>query len=246
MSHVQALAFYKQKKYEKAFLIWKEEASRGNDQAMVNIGLLYLKGEGVAQDPVLSKDWFEQAIIYNNASAYYNVALMYQNAIGVEKDDALTLTYFKHAASNGHIGANFRLALMLLDKKDNIDLLKEGFEYLLFAAKNGHPMAMAKIGGIGRNVELPKEQYNEIFRSKSNETQFTMIQEAIDEHIKPTLLKDGGDILLLEVKNMQNIEIRMLYMGSCSGCSLSTTGTYEMIRNILTVLIDEGIEIYAA
>lgn len=229
----QALAFYKQKKYEKAFLLWKEEASKGNDQAMVNIGLLYLKGEGVAQDPRLSKNWFEQAITYNNPSAYYNIALMYQNAIGVEKDDVLALTYFKSAAAFGHSGANFRLGLMLLDRKDDVNLLRDGFEYLLRAAKGGHPMAMAKIGGIGRSIELPKEQQNRIFRSKPHEMQQYMIQEAIDEHIKPILLKDGGDILLLEVKSIPSIEIRMLYGGSCSGCSLATTGTYEMIRNIL-------------
>jgi len=246
MSHVQALAFYKQKKYEKAFLLWKEEASRGNDQAMVNIGLLYLKGEGVAQDPALSKNWFEQAITHNNPSAYYNIALMYQNAIGVEKDDALALTYFKSAAAFGHSGANFRLGLMLLDRKDDIDLLRDGFEHLLHAAKGGHLMAMAKIGGIGRSIELPKEQQNKIFRSKPIEMQRSMIQEAIDQHIKPMLLKDGGDILLLEVKNTPSIEIQMLYGGSCSGCSLATTGTYEMIRNILVNLIDEEIDIYAA
>lgn len=241
-----ALTFYKQKKYEKAFLIWKEEASKGNDQAMVNIGLLYLKGEGVAQDPMLSKNWFDQAIIHNNASAYYNVALMYQNAIGLEKDDALALTYFKHAASHGHNGANFRLGLMLLDKKEDLDILKDGFGHLLSAAKGGHPMAIAKIGGIDRSVQLPKEKQNEIFRSKPQEIQHSMIQEAVNEHIKPILLKDGGDILLLEVKSTPSIEIWMLYGGSCSGCSLATTGTYEMIRNILVKLIDEEIDIYAA
>ncbi len=246
MSHVQALAFYKQKKYEKAFLLWKEEASKGNDQAMVNIGLLYLKGEGVAQDPALSKSWFDQAIIHNNPSAYYNIALMYQNSIGVKRDDTLALTYFKHAATYGHAGANFRLGLMLLDKKDDLNLLRDGFEHLMRAANGKHPMAIAKIGGIGRSVQLPKEKHNEIFRSKPHEIQHSMIQEAIDEHVKPILLKDGGDILLLEIKSTPSIEIRMLYQGSCSGCSLATTGTYEMIRNILVNLIDEEIDIYAA
>jgi len=246
MSHIQALAFYKQKKYEKAFLLWKEEALGGNDQAMVNIGLLYLKGEGVAQDPHLSKTWFEQAIHHDNPSAYYNIALMYQNGIGVKNDDVLALDYFKSAANRGHAGANFRLGLMLLDKKDDLDILKEGFEHLLHAAKAKHPMAMAKIGGIGRSIELSKEKLNEIFRSNPHETQLSMIQEAIDKHIKPILFKDGGDISLLEVKSTPSIEIWMLYGGSCSGCSLATTGTYEMIRNILTDLIDEAIEIYAA
>ncbi len=242
----QALTFYKQKKYEKAFLLWKEEALSGNDQAMVNIGLLYLKGEGVTQDPHLSRVWFKQAMHHDNPSAYYNIALMYQNSIGVKKDDVLALDYFRSAASKGHVGANFRLALMLLDNKDSIDLLREGFEYLLYAAKKGHLMATAKIGGIGRNVKLPKEQQNTIFRSRPKEIQRTMIQEAIDQYIKPMLLKDGGDILLLNIKETLDIEIHLLYSGNCSGCSLSTTGTFEMIRNILTNLIDESIEIYVA
>ena len=246
MSHAQALSFYKQKKYEKAFLLWKDEVDSDNDQAMVNIGLLYLKGEGVAQDARLAKEWFEKAIVQGNTSAYYNLALMYQNEIGVEKDNAIAIENFKKASLGGHSGANLRLGMMMLEDKSNKELLGEGFEYLLRSAKGGNPIAISKIGGIGRGVDIPDEQKNSDFRAKGLDSQVSLIQDAIDEHIKPILLKDGGDIIVLSVEASPKVEIRMLYGGNCSGCSLATTGTYEIIRTTLVNLIDEEIDIYVA
>lgn len=119
MSHIEALKAYRNEDYSLAKKLWINESDNDNDQAMVNLGLLYLKGEGVQKDFALAKDWFEKALKYENASAYYNLALMYQSHIGVEEDLDKALFYFQKAHKLGHANASFRLGVWLL--KDRID-----------------------------------------------------------------------------------------------------------------------------
>ncbi|MBY0540653.1 MAG: hypothetical protein K2P52_04475, partial [Campylobacterales bacterium] len=74
MEHRAALEAYKNKDFKKAHDIWIEEAKLKNDQAMANLGLMYLKGEGVEKDYTKAKEWFEQASAYDNDSANFNLA----------------------------------------------------------------------------------------------------------------------------------------------------------------------------
>lgn len=50
MSHTEALSAYKLQDFERAFELWLEESKQNNHQAMANLGLMYLKGEGVIKD----------------------------------------------------------------------------------------------------------------------------------------------------------------------------------------------------
>ena len=243
MKHREALAAYRSKDYEKALNIWLEEEKHKNDQAMTNIGLMYLKGEGVTKDFTLAREWFEKAALYDNASANYNLALMYQTKIGVEEDMDKAIAYFRKAVAKDHQSASFRLGLLLLKDRTNLSLVKEGFDAMLKAAKSGHPMAVAQMGGVAKekneNCEINKE-----FRLKSTDSQLEIIMDALDRYIRPILVKDGGDITLLEYKNDPDIEFRLAYLGNCAGCSLGATSTYELIRSTLSQIIDDNISIY--
>ena len=243
MKHREALAAYKSKDFEKAHAIWQEEAKLKNDQAMANLGLMYLKGEGVSADYSIAKDWFEKASSFDNDSANFNLALMYQTKIGVEEDIDKAKEYFRRAVRKNHTQAAFRLALILLQDRQNIESVKEGFDCMLKAAKNGHTMATIQLTGIDKplpeNVEL-----NEHFRAQSTEKQLEIINDTLDRFIRPILLKDGGNILLIDYANEPEIEVRLAYQGACVGCSIASTGTYEMIKGTLEKVIDSRVRIY--
>jgi Fe-S cluster biogenesis protein NfuA len=243
MKHREALAAYKSKDFEKAHAIWQEEAKVKNDQAMANLGLMYLKGEGVSIDYPKAKDWFEKASEYDNDSANYNLALMYQTKIGVEEDMDKAKEYFRRAVRKNHTQAAFRLALVLLQDRQNIEGVKEGFDCMLKAAKNGHAMASIQLTGIDKplaeNVEL-----NDHFRAQTMEKQLEIINDTLDRFIRPILLKDGGNILLIDYANEPEIEVRLAYQGACVGCSIASTGTYEMIKGTLEKVIDSRVRIY--
>jgi len=243
MSHREALSAYRAKDFEKAFSIWIEEAKLKNDQAMANLGLMYLKGEGVEKNFVEAKKWFEEASEYDNDSANYNLALMYQGAIGIPEDAQKAIEYFRKAVQKDHQGASFRLGLLLLKDRTNKELVAEGFECMLNAAKTGHPMALAQMGGVDKEPNTACEP-NKLFRNKSTKEQLEIVNDAIDRYIRPILVKDGGDIMVLDYLNEPEIEIRLAYMGNCAGCSLGATSTYDLIKNTLSQVIDENISIY--
>jgi Fe-S cluster biogenesis protein NfuA len=241
--HRRALAAYRAKDYETAKAIWEVEAKFKNDQAMTNLGLLYLKGEGVEKDFSKAKEWFEKASLYDNPSANYNLAQMYQGAIGVAEDVEKAIEYFRRAVAYNHQLASFRLGLLLLKDRTNIEYVKEGFESMLRAAKSGHAMAKIQMGGVDRVINSNATE-NAVFRNKSVDAQLEVVKDAIERYIRPILVKDGGDILLIDYKIDPNIEIRLAYQGSCAGCSLAATSTYDLILNTLMQVIDEKIEVY--
>lgn len=238
-----ALKAYRAKEYETAKTIWEELAKQNDSQAMTNLGLIYLKGEGVEKDFAKAKGYFLEGSALDNDSANYNLALMYQSAIGVEEDIEKAIGYFRKATAKNHQNANFRLGLLLLKDRTNPDRLKEGFECMLNAALDGHPVAITQMGGVGKPVNEECEP-NLNFREKRYEEQIALIDDALVRYIKPILIKDGGDITLLEYKNNPNIELRLAYLGNCAGCSLGATSTYELIKTTLAQIIDENIRIY--
>ncbi len=243
MQHREGLAAYRAKDYDKAIEIWTNEARFKSDQAMTNLGLLYLKGEGVAKDYDKAKEWFEMASEYGNDSANYNLALMYQTSIGVAEDIPLAIEYFRRAVAKDHQSACFRLGLLLLKDRTDQDLVAEGFDAMLKAAKSGHPMAMAQMGGFDKLPDSDAKP-NMLFRSKSREAQIETIEDALERYIRPILIKDGGNVALLGYVTEPQIEIRLAYQGNCAGCSLGATNTYEMIRSTLSQVIDGNIRIY--
>jgi len=243
MEHREALKAYKEKDFDKAINLWKQEVKHKNDQAMTNIGLMYLKGEGVEKNFTTAREWFEKASEYGNDSANYNLALMYQTKLGVDEDQDAAIDYFRRAVMKNHQGANFRLGLVLLKDRTDEDRVKEGFECMLNAARSGHPMAMAQMGGMDREPNTACEPNNQ-FRMYSKEKQLEVINDAINRYIRPILTKDGGDIKILDYINEPDIEIRLAYQGNCAGCSMASTSTYGIIIDTLSKVIDENIRLY--
>jgi len=56
------------------------------------------------------------------------------------------------------------------------------------------------------------------------------IEEILDRSIRPGLQADGGDIELMELKEN---ELKIMYMGACGGCPSAMMGTLDAIQNIL-------------
>ena len=242
MEHRMALEAYKNKDFKKAHDIWIEESKLKNDQAMANLGLMYLKGEGVEKDYTKAKEWFEQASAYDNDSANFNLALMYQTKIGVEEDIPKAVDYFRRSVAKNHVQAAFRLALILLKDRTDLKGVKEGFDCMLKAAKAGHVMATVQLTGVDKPLE--DGELNKNFRAKSLEDQLEILNDALERFIRPILKKDGGNIILLDYLNEPEIELRLAYQGACVGCSIASTGTYEMIKNTIEQVIDKRVRIY--
>ena len=86
--------------------------------------------------------------------------------------------------------------------------------------------------------------------SETSFKEMTIIQKSkavdaiIDKDIRPMLMMDGGNMEVLDIKEeAENIDIYIRYLGACSGCATSSTGTLYAIESVLKQQLDETIRV---
>ena len=98
--------------YATALREWKPLAEQGNAGAQYNLGLMYVKGEGVIQDYKTAVKWFTLAAEQGHAPAQFNLGLMYENGHGVPQDYKTAVKWWKLAAEQGHALSQLNLGVM--------------------------------------------------------------------------------------------------------------------------------------
>jgi len=78
----QALIFYQDKNYKKAYVIIEKEAQSGNKEAQYILAQIYEKGEGVNKDLLKAVHWYKQA-----ASKYAYVQKEYTKPKGAKEEN---------------------------------------------------------------------------------------------------------------------------------------------------------------
>lgn len=89
------------------------ELNKDNADAMYNVGLLYMKGQGVKQDYKLTKKWFRRAAFYGSIDAAYNLGAMFMSQKFGFPSKKEALHWWKQAAEQGHIDSQYNLAVLL-------------------------------------------------------------------------------------------------------------------------------------
>jgi len=70
------------------------------------------------------------------------------------------------------------------------------------------------------------------------------VESTIDKYIRQMLVMDGGDMEILDIKeNGAHIDVYIRYLGACSGCASSSTGTLYAIESVLKEKLDENIRV---
>lgn len=80
--------------------------------------------------------------------------------------------------------------------------------------------------------EKPKVKKNH----QSDNPEIQKINEILDRTVRPALQADGGDVEIIEL--VEN-ELKILYQGACGSCPSSLTGTLQAIENILQNELDK-------
>jgi NifU-like protein len=108
-----------------------------------------------------------------------------------------------------------------------VDLLEEYEKEKMAAA--------ADASGAGQ--DLPFAQMTLVQKLKA-------VDSTIDKYIRQMLVMDGGDMEILDIKeNGAHIDVYIRYLGACSGCASSSTGTLYAIESILKEKLDENIRV---
>jgi len=80
----------------------KRAAAKGNVQAQFDLGMMYLKGDGVRKNEQLAFTYFHKAARKNHVEAKFYMGLSFAEGKGVRKQTQLARYWFKLAAKAGH------------------------------------------------------------------------------------------------------------------------------------------------
>ena len=85
-----------------ALEMYERAADQGNISSMARLGVIYLRGEGVAKDAGKARVLFEEAVDAGNADAMVYLGLMYERGNGVGEDHKAAFGLYQRAADAGN------------------------------------------------------------------------------------------------------------------------------------------------
>jgi TPR repeat protein len=98
------LAAYNKGDYTTAVKEWRPLADQGVAAAQFNLGLLYLDGHGVPQDPAEAVKWFTKSAEQDYTEAQHNLGAMYGAGQGVKRDYVQAYKWLNICAAKGNAG----------------------------------------------------------------------------------------------------------------------------------------------
>ena len=97
----KGMTAYRSGDYQAALAEWRPLAESGHAAAQNNLGFMYAKGRGVAQDDAKVIAWYRRAAEQGLADSQYNLGLMFTDGEGVPKDFVRAHVWYSLAKSNG-------------------------------------------------------------------------------------------------------------------------------------------------
>jgi TPR repeat protein len=137
----------------------KRATNEGNAEAMFNLGLLYANGQGVTQDYVRAREWYEKAAEKGFPSAMGNLGVLYHNGQGVAQDYVRAREWYEKAADEGNAEAMFNLGLLYANGQGVTQDYVRAREWYEKAAEKGFPRAMGNLGLLYHNDQGVAQDY---------------------------------------------------------------------------------------
>ena len=138
-------AAYVKGDYANALKELKPLATKGNAKAQYFLGLMYAKGEGVAQDYMGAAWHYGLAAAQGHAGALNNLGVMYDKGQGVAPDHTEAARLYGLAAAKGNADAQFNLGELYKYGQGVAQDYKEAVRLYGLAAAQGHAVAANRL-----------------------------------------------------------------------------------------------------
>jgi TPR repeat protein len=126
---------------EESIQLLTPEAERGDGEAALLLGDMYLYGRGVPRDYQTARRWLEMAAKDGRSQAFFNLGAIYDKALGVDRDASQAIKWFTLAADQRDPDAQLNLALFYI-KGDGVPKnVATAEQWLERAANNGNTRA---------------------------------------------------------------------------------------------------------
>ena len=116
----------------------RTKAEQGLAEAQSNLGLMYVKGQGVTRDYAEAVKWYRKAAEQGLAEAQYNLGQMYYKGQGVTRDYAEAVKWFRKAAEQGLAAAQYNLGVMYRKGEGVTRDYEKAYIWFARAAAQGH------------------------------------------------------------------------------------------------------------
>lgn len=139
---------YSEDHYSAAAEAFQKSADKGNPEAQFNLGLMYLNGQGVAQDYRQAFSLFTESAEQGNARAQVNLARMYAKGKGVVANYDKAIPWFTKAADQGYADAQYSLGVLYVSGIGTPRDYRLARELLQKAADQNNASAQYQLGLI--------------------------------------------------------------------------------------------------
>jgi len=159
--------------YATALRLFQPLAEQGNAWAQSNLGVMYEKGEGVAQDYREAIKWFRLAAAQGKADAFagvaaasaqFNLGVMYYYGHGVAQDYKEAIKWFRLAAAQGNTKAQRNLGNMYEQGNGVTQDYKEAIKWYRLSAEQGHAWARYNLGTMYQQGNGVAQDYKEAIK----------------------------------------------------------------------------------
>jgi TPR repeat protein len=152
-------AAYKKGDFPTALREFKPLAAQGNADAQYSLGVMYDRGEGVAQDHARAHMWWSRAAAQGDSWAQGNLGQQYRKGEGVVQDYAEAVKWYKLAAAQGSFLGQIHLGFMY-DRGEGVaqDYVRAHM-WLNLAATSGGGWAMESRDNVAK--KMTSEQIGE-------------------------------------------------------------------------------------
>ncbi len=151
------------KDYKQASEWYEKSSDLGNDKAMYNLGVFYMKGLGVIANHKKGIELYTKASKKGNAEAQFNLGQEYHLGTNIKQDYNKASYWLQKAWEQGHKEARFQMGNME-NKQGNYARAIEIWQELV---KENHALSMVVLGLNylkGQGVEKDIVEANEWFR----------------------------------------------------------------------------------
>lgn len=156
-----AEAAYQQGDYPTALRLLRPLAEKGNASAQTRLGVMYLAGRGVAEDPTEAARWIIQAAEQGHARAQALLGSMYATGTGVRNSGSESVKWYSKAAEQGDPAGQTGLG----DKYFSGDSVREdkaeAAKWYRKAAEQGYAIAQFSLGAMLAKGEGVREDHTE-------------------------------------------------------------------------------------
>ena len=116
----EGIALYQKQDYQHAKPYFEQAQQAGHMKAPRYLGLMYLNGEGVAQNAQTAFAYFTQAAEAGDITGQYWLGYCYENGVGTAKDMTQAVRWYQKSAARGdHVSQPAIDALNRLGVKTN-------------------------------------------------------------------------------------------------------------------------------